>query len=172
MPSVHTYCVNSTMPMFSESIESYDPDADGSFQTAIDNIVLDMKGDGNPHGNITSIAQESLNNRCNLPHSGKCVDMEKLVRDHHSHQKASGAVARNKPDEDLRRVVPFHTFVDYHHKGGVKALANLVRVGAVKTATTPSRRCAAALGGILTQVGGHSVLRLRAMGSNMPTNWP
>jgi hypothetical protein len=125
------------MPLFSDSIESYDPDADGSFQTAIDNIVLDMKGDSNPYGNITSIAQESLNNGCNHPHGGRCVDMEKLVRDHHSHQKASGAVARNKPDEDLRRVVPFHTFVDYHHKGGVKALANLVRVGAVKTTTIP-----------------------------------
>jgi hypothetical protein len=137
MTSVYTYCVNSIMSLFCDSIESYDPDADGSFQTAIDNIVLDINGAGNPHGNITSVAQESLNSCCKVPHGGKCVDIEKVVRDHHSHQKASGAVARNKPDEDLRRVVPFHTFVDYHHKGGVKALANMVRVGGIKSTTIP-----------------------------------
>jgi hypothetical protein len=129
--------VNSIVTTFNELIKCFDPNANGSYRIAIENIGLDMHGDSNQYGNITSVAQKSLDDCCGSSHVGSCNDVEKLVRDHQSHQKASGATARNKPEDDLRRVVPFHTFVDHHYKGGVKALANLVRVGAVNTTTIP-----------------------------------
>jgi hypothetical protein len=129
----YTYNVNSAVPMFNETIKNFDPDGNGSYRTAIDNTVQDMNTDCNPYGNITSVAQNSLNRCCNPPHGGKCIDIEMLVRDHQSHQRASGAIPRKKPEENLRRVVAFHTFVDFHHKSGRDALANLVRAKSVKT---------------------------------------
>ena len=133
MASCYTFCVNPIMPMFDELIETFDPEADGSYQTAIENVFFDMHGQNNQFGNITSIAQKSLDTRCTSPNGENCIDIELLIQEHHSYQQASGAVPRKKPDEDLRRVVTFNDFVTYHHNGDNESRSNLLRIGSIKS---------------------------------------
>jgi hypothetical protein len=137
MASGCTYCVNPIVPTFREMIKNFGPNSDGSYQTAIDNIVRDMNGDGNPHGNITAAAQKSLDARCALSSGVSGINIALLVEEHQSHQKASGAMPRKKPDDDLRRVVSFDTFATYHREGNIEGLANFMIAGSVETDTLP-----------------------------------
>jgi hypothetical protein len=123
--------------MFVNELKQFARPHGGLYENALKNIISDMHGPSNPRGNITQQAQRSLDSKCASSGGTSPVDVKLVISEHYSYHSASGAPARSKPQETLRRVVPYSFYVVFHLKGAIDTTSLLGNVVAAETTDVP-----------------------------------
>lgn len=96
--------------MFLEKLEEINQACGGTYKAALENCRQDWPNSGAANVNIPMTAAQKL---IDAAPTLTAATIDDVVALYASHQPESGAVARDKPSEPLRRVAPYNAFVYY-----------------------------------------------------------